>query len=80
MPHPVIPGLQKGWVVREFQQSVNHPRDAVVMCERENTSDHLCNFVSWVANMIEGGCTGGRYYFKYEDALAEHNRRANRLN
>ena len=81
MPHDVkIPGLPKGWIVKKFHQSALHPRDAAVMCERKTHESFGCNYVSWIVNMIEGGCTGGMYYFTVEAALAAHNKRVMNIN
>jgi len=61
MPFPTIKHFPQGWKVIDFHQSPNHPRDAVVLCEREVHDDSDCNFVTWYANMIEGGCHLGSY-------------------
>lgn len=80
MLNPKIPGLPDGWRVVLFRQSINHPRDAVVMCERDFPLPKQRNFVVWSCNMIEGGCSGGFYATSYSEAQFEFSRRTERLN
>jgi hypothetical protein len=73
-----IPGLQAGWNVLELHQSTLHPRDAVVLCERETPQEKHKNFVTWSVNMIEGGCFCGNYWDSYNEARKDYGvRKAN---
>lgn len=71
MPHPAIPGLPAGWTILEFHRSTDHPRDAVVLCERTEHLPEEMNYVTWSANMIEGGCYCGNYWSTYDKARSD---------
>lgn len=66
-----IPHFPKatGMEVINFFQSNRHPRDAVVLCRRAENETSEEEYVTWVANMVEGGCHNGFYFAEYEDAL-----------
>ena len=76
MPLVTIPGLPAGWRVLEHRKSINHPRDAVVLCERIVHQEQSMNFVTWSVNMIEGGCYCGNYWDTYEKARSDYQTRA----
>jgi hypothetical protein len=76
---PRIPGLPAGWRVLQFKQGVNHPRDAVVLCQREQENDSDANFVCWLVNMVEGGCSAGLYSVTEGFARQKFNFRSERI-
>ena len=68
-----IPNFPKGWVPRKLHVSEKWPRDGLVIAERQPRSDPMStrtDFVVWNCNMVEGGCSSGRYYYTYEAALS----------
>ena len=67
-----------GFNVINFFQSCRHPRDAVVLCERDQGYGEK-DYVVWSANMIEGGCHNGYYSSDFGEAWAQFTARSARL-
>jgi hypothetical protein len=66
-----------GFGIINFVQSCRHPRDAVVLCYRNESG--VDEFVVWTANMIEGGCHVGSYCSTFDQAWTEFQRRVGSL-
>jgi hypothetical protein len=56
-----VNGLPQGWKILQMARAINEPRDAYVLCEREPHQANEMNYVTWYANLIEGGCYHGHY-------------------
>lgn len=53
--------LPDGWTPIKYAQSKDHPRHAVVLCQRSGNDVADQDYVCWNVNTKEGGCHNGVY-------------------